>query len=98
MIDRERIAEAVEAATIGAPGVVELLPITSIHLGSLHVEVGTSGDATTVAVRVRVEASAPQAQILEGLAERIKAAALTVLPPGSVVRVRIRVHALAGRS
>lgn len=98
MSEFERIAEVVEAAAIGTPGVVELLPITSIHLGSRQVDVGTVAGGTSIAVRVRVDASAPQVRIVEGLAERIKAAALTVLPAGASVTVRVRVHAIAGRS
>ncbi|MGO2751623.1 MAG: hypothetical protein ACTIA6_16345 [Pseudoclavibacter sp.] len=98
MIERERVAEAVEAAAIGTPGVVELLPIVGIHLGSLRVEVGTAEGAVTVTVRVRVDSSTPQGQIVEGLAARIKSAALAVLPTGTVVRVRVRVHAISSRS
>ncbi|PPF44933.1 hypothetical protein C5B85_09370 [Pseudoclavibacter sp. AY1F1] len=97
MIERERVADAVEAAALGTPGVVELLPIVGIHLGSLHVDVGTSEGAVSVTVRVRVDSSTPQGQIVEGLAARIKAAALAMLPIGTVVRVRVRVHAISGR-
>lgn len=98
MIERERVAEVVEAAALGTPGVVELLPIGGIHLGSLHVEVGTSEGVVSITVRVRVDSSSPQGQIVEGLAARIKTAALAVLPAGTVVRVRVRVHAISGRS
>ncbi|WP_371030738.1 hypothetical protein [Pseudoclavibacter sp. JSM 162008] len=98
MIDRERVAEVVEGAALGTPGVVELLPIIGIHLGSLHVDVGTADGVVSIMVRVRVDSSGPQGRIVEGLATRIKAAALTVLPVGSTVRVRVRVHAIAGRS
>lgn len=98
MIERERVAEAVEAAATGTPGVVELLPIVGIHLGSLHVDVGTDEAGVSVTVRVRVASSTPQGQIVEGLAARIRAAALAVLPLGTLVKVRVRVHAISSRS
>lgn len=98
MIERERVAEVVEAAALATPGVVELLPIVGIHLGSLHVEVGTDDNGVLITVRVRVDSSRPQGQIVEALAARIKAAALVELPEGTIVRVRVRVHAISGRS